>query len=736
MKNLSGQRVPTWRFCQWRIFLTLVIAYVFSAHTYAQSLTYLNSWGSSGSANGQFTVPYFIAISPSGNVYVTDYDNARVEVFSATGAFQSSFSGSGSSQLSDPLGIAINSSGTVYVVSSNTRIEAFSSAGVFQNSFSADGSGPDGLSLNSNGSLYVAESNDGHINELSSAGVLQSTIGTPGSGTGQLDSPQDVAISSNGTMYVADTYNNRIDIFNSAGVFQSSFGSFGGGSGQFEDASGIAVGPTGTVYVTDAGYSQSSPRVEVFNSAGVFESSYVGSLNQPAGVAVAPTGMVYVTNAYGDSIQRLFDPGSWVSGTNTFTDSSVGPTSVAVGSGNLLGTSLTLNSNMGLVIGGSTTVNNGGVLTLNGGTLTTGSLVIDGTTNGANFTQISGSLSTSSITVSHGGVADFVSSPLSVVLSGSVSVSGTTSQFKVDQGATLSATSLTNTGQVYVGTNADLIVYSNTTNGGVVNLGGGELDIRGTLTNSSNNFIQGTGTISTTLGLTNNGTLALAGAANVLGTVANGGTIHLSGTQPNIFFGAVNNAGTINVDAGASGTFYGQYSGAGSVNNAGTVYFNANSISGPITGGGILNVGTPNNPAILHLTSTIGTSVQSALNISSGSTVDVGSSDLILNSGSLSQIAGLISAGFSSGGWKGNGILSSAAATNPDHSTAIGYAQASALGMISFDGQSISPTALLLKYTWIGDANLDGVVNAADLSMMSSSGTTWTSGDSAGPLVS
>jgi hypothetical protein len=36
---------------------------------------------------------------------------------------------------------------------------------------------------------------------------------------------------------------------------------------------------------------------------------------------------------------------------------------------------------------------------------------------------------------------------------------------------------------------------------------------------------------------------------------------------------------------------------------------------------------------------------------------------------------------------------------------------------------------VLVMYTWLGDTNLDGVVNAADLSNISASGTTWQTGD-------
>ena len=38
-------------------------------------------FGSNGSANGQFSNPRGIAVSPNGNIYVADYSNCRVQIF-------------------------------------------------------------------------------------------------------------------------------------------------------------------------------------------------------------------------------------------------------------------------------------------------------------------------------------------------------------------------------------------------------------------------------------------------------------------------------------------------------------------------------------------------------------------------------------------------------------------------------------------------------------------------------
>jgi hypothetical protein len=76
-------------------------------------------------------------------------------------------------------------------------------------------------------------------------------------------------------------------------------------------------------------------------------------------------------------------------------------------------------------------------------------------------------------------------------------------------------------------------------------------------------------------------------------------------------------------------------------------------------------------------------------------------------------------------GWNGIGITSSAAAaantTNPE-SRSIGFAENGTLplGVYSdFHGQPVDASSLLLAYTRTGDANLDGVVNDEDVTIVS-----------------
>ena len=70
--------------------------------------------------------------------------------------------------------------------------------------------------------------------------------------------------------------------------------------------------------------------------------------------------------------------------------------------------------------------------------------------------------------------------------------------------------------------------------------------------------------------------------------------------------------------------------------------------------------------------------------------------------------------------------------SNP-HKTALGFGEASTLNLNSFAGQSITGPAIVVGYTLVGDANLDGVVNLLDLNALATNfgnpTSTWTGGD-------
>ena len=226
-----------------------------------------------------------------------------------------------------------------------------------------------------------------------------------------------------------------------------------------------------------------------------------------------------------------------------------------------------------------------------------------------------------------------------------------------------------------------LVVQSLTLNGSTVPAGA-------TLTAASNG-----GVLTLAAAVTNAGAIAApTGAVYVTGTLVNSGTLTASRLSDN---------GSINVSAGsiAAGTITG---------GTGTL----------LVGGGATVALTP-RPSSESAAATV--SVLAGLTISPGGGVDVSNNDLIVRNGSLATLSAAAAAGFAGGvGAAAAGLASSTAAADPRHLMAVGVVQnATTIGgttaiYTTFDGQSISATDVLVKYTYYGDANLDGVVNAAD----------------------
>ena len=118
--------------------------------------------------------------------------------------------------------------------------------------------------------------------------------------------------------------------------------------------------------------------------------------------------------------------------------------------------------------------------------------------------------------------------------------------------------------------------------------------------------------------------------------------------------------------------------------------------------------------------------------------LDLGGNDMDVESGSLSAAVG-----YAGGAWTGPGLDSSAAAKDTSHLTALGVIANTPAGTTKaiygsanlFDGV-VNPAAaaVLVKYTYYGDTNLDGVVSAGDYSRIDAAfitpnATGWANGD-------
>ena len=223
----------------------------------------IRTFGSKGSAQGQFDGPRGVAVDGDGNILVADGNNHRIQKFTAGGKFLTTVGQNGSKHLefSYPTGVAVNHRNRkVYICDKfNHRIQILNADLTFSSSFGSRGSGdgqfnhPWDVALDSTGNVYVPDSKGHHIKVFTADGKFLRKFGKKGSGDGELNCPCSVSIDSDDVVYVTDSNNHRVSMFTSEGQFLRSFGTEGKGPGEFNDPRGIAVDRDGLVYVSDYG---------------------------------------------------------------------------------------------------------------------------------------------------------------------------------------------------------------------------------------------------------------------------------------------------------------------------------------------------------------------------------------------------------------------------------------------------------------------------------------------------
>jgi hypothetical protein len=164
--------------------------------------------------------------------------------------------------------------------------------------------------------------------------------------------------------------------------------------------------------------------------------------------------------------------------------------------------------------------------------------------------------------------------------------------------------------------------------------------------------------------------------------------------------------------------------------------------------GGLIIATTAGRVAQLNLNTTFAYSAPSSANafyVGDLRFPNAGSGQLLLtasavvldySSGPFPQfVENLIRSGYNNGAWNGWGIVSNTAGTNTGR-WGVGYAQMSQIFTTptgTWKGVQVDATSMLVRFTLLGDANLDGTVNFDDLLKLaasySQSGKSWANGD-------
>lgn len=285
------------------------------------------TWGTSGNGALQFKRPYGVATDGSGHVFVADSDNERIQEFNSTGSTLIATFGAGS-----PTGdfqqlrrVAV-ANGQVYGADLwGLHIDRFTAPGptpaqTYPATFGAPPQGsfnePSGMTFDSNGNLYVADSvnqrmqqfRPGADGESWSNGAMWGARGWGASDLSGFNWPRDISFSPGtggnpGTLWVADTKNNRLLEFDTNGTSTNNFITVGGSLTwpYAVDASGgngsLIVADTFTSKVESWSRGSTTPNWSTTTAGGI-------GFKNPYDVAVA-NGIVYVADSANKRIVEL-----------------------------------------------------------------------------------------------------------------------------------------------------------------------------------------------------------------------------------------------------------------------------------------------------------------------------------------------------------------------------------------------------------------------------------------------
>lgn len=216
--------------------------------------------------------------------------------------------GTGDGYFQYPYGITVDSAGNVYVAdSANNRIQKFTSDGNFITKWSHYFQYPYDVAIDASGNVYVASRYNNLIQKFKPDLTFDKWW--------SCYDPVAIDVDSSGNVYVAEYQSSLIKKFTSNGVFIKAWGGYGSGNGKFTNPSGIAIDASDNVYVSD---DYNNNRIQKFTSEGVFVAKWGGTgtgngkFRRPRGVAVDSEGFVYVADMWNHRIQKFTNEGGFV----------------------------------------------------------------------------------------------------------------------------------------------------------------------------------------------------------------------------------------------------------------------------------------------------------------------------------------------------------------------------------------------------------------------------------------
>ncbi len=239
-------------------------------------------------ANAQFNGPTAITIDAAGNLYVSEYDGNYIRKITPAGEV-TTVAGSGVQGFADgaaavamfnkPSGLAVDAAGNIYVgdkhnqrirkITPDGEVSTFAGNGVEGytdgTGTSAQVNNPAGLTIDADGNLFLADTDNQRVRKITPAGEVSTIAGNGIAGfadgaaaDAQFNLTWDVSVASDGVLYVADYQNHRVRMITTDGMVRTIAGSGEAGNADgvegaasFNEPGGIIMGVDGHLYVAD-----------------------------------------------------------------------------------------------------------------------------------------------------------------------------------------------------------------------------------------------------------------------------------------------------------------------------------------------------------------------------------------------------------------------------------------------------------------------------------------------------
>ena len=268
--------------------------------TFAGSGSGLSGYGGDGgpASDALLSYPASVAVDGNGNLYIVDSLNNRVRrvdpggtITTVAGSGSFGYGGDGgpatAAALFLPEDAAVDGNGNLYIADSlNHRIRRVDPSGTIttvagngDDGYGGDGgpavaamlNGPNGVAVDGNGNLYIADSLNHRIRRVDPSGKITTVAGGGDDGYGgdggpavaaMLNGPNGVAVDGNGNFYIADSLNHRIRTVDPSGTITTVAGDGDDGYGgdgdlataaQLNNPARVAADSAGNVFIADLG---------------------------------------------------------------------------------------------------------------------------------------------------------------------------------------------------------------------------------------------------------------------------------------------------------------------------------------------------------------------------------------------------------------------------------------------------------------------------------------------------